>query len=377
MKDRLLFIVNVDWFFISHRLPIAIEALKKGYEVHIATTISNDAHKLEDYGFVVHPIKLERGKSNIFLSIISIFQIFNIIKKIRPSILHLITIKPILYGGIVARFLKVPFVVVSISGLGFIFLEKSFFGKIRKFFVKILYKIALKNKNIFGIFQNKDDRNDICNISGLSLNNTFLITGSGVSLSDFSFKKYQDKNIPSVLMAARLLVDKGVHEYVEAAKILKKNFFNIRFVLAGAVDFDNPSSISTSLLNQWIYNGYIEHVGFQNDMQNLLESSSIAILPSYREGLPKFLIEASAVGRAIITTDVPGCRDAIIEGKTGLLVPVKDPVSLANAIKFLISDKHLMINMGIEGRKYAEKNFDIRDVINKHMDIYQMSLKKK
>ena len=371
MKKKLLFIVNVDWFFISHRLPIAIEAIKKGFEVHIATTISSQNYKMKNCGLIVHPIKLARGNINIFSSIISFFQILNIVKKIEPSLLHLITIKPILYGGIIAKILKVPKTIISISGLGFIFLEKSFFGKIRKFFVKILYRIVFKNKNIITIFQNREDKNDICNIASLRLKNTFLIAGSGVCLKDFSYKKYQDNNTPKVLMASRLLVDKGVNEYVEAAKILKKNL-NIEFILAGDIDPDNPSSISDSTLSYWTKNKFINYIGFQKNIKKILQTSCVAVLPSYREGLPKFLIEASAIGRAIVTTNVPGCKDAIINGKTGLLVPAKDPNSLANAIKYLINNKDLMIKMGIQGRKYAERNFDIKKVVDRHIKIYNM-----
>ena len=370
MKKKLLYIVNVDWFFFSHRLPIALEAQRKGFEVHIATSFTKYGINLKNYNFHLHSLRLERGKTNFFQTIVSVLQIFKIIKKVCPDILHLITIKPILYGGLIARLLKIPFVIVSISGLGFVFLEKNFFGILRKFFVKILYRYILNHKNIFVIFQNKYDRNYICKISNLNKKQTTLINGSGISLTDFKFKKYYKMNkIPIVFMASRLLMDKGLSDFVESAKILKKKI-KVKFVLAGLIDRDNPSSVSESLLNSWVNKKYIHYVGFKKNIKNFLYSCSIAVLPSYREGFPKFLIEASSAGRAIVTTNVPGCRDAIIKNKTGILVPPRKPKKLAQAIKFLLNNIKIMKKMGQEGRKHAEKSFDIKQVVSQHITIY-------
>ena len=369
MKKKILFIANIDWFFISHRLPIAIEALNKGYEVHISTVFTKIPSILTKYRFYLHPIKLNRGKESFFLSILTLIKFYILINRIKPDILHLITIKPIIFGGLIARIIKIPLIVVSIPGLGFTFLQKSFQGKIRFFFIKILYKIILKNKNIFTIFQNNEDRKFIKKISNVKTSKNIIIRGSGVSLNEYYYKKIKNYKIPNILMASRLLIDKGLLDYVEAAKILKKKM-KVNFLLAGQIDYDNPSAISSSTLNHWIKKKYIKYVGFSNNIKNYLNISCIAVLPSYREGFPKFLIEASAIGRAIVTTNVPGCRDAIINKKTGILVNPKKPKDLAKAIEYLLTNNKIMKKMGINGANYAKKNFDIKDVVSKHINIY-------
>ena len=222
MKKKILFIANVDWFFISHRLPIAIEASKKGYEIHIASVFTQSPIQLKKYGFRLHPIKLKRGKENFFLSIFTIVQIYKLIDKISPDILHLITIKPIIFGGLVARIKKIPLTVLSIPGLGFTFLQKSFIGKIRLLLIQFLYKIILNNNNLFTIFQNNEDRKYIIKIANINIKKTIIIKGSGVSFKEYYYKKLKNYKIPSILMASRLLIDKGVIDYVKAAKILKK-----------------------------------------------------------------------------------------------------------------------------------------------------------
>ncbi len=369
-KKTILFFVNVDWFFLSHRLPIAIEALNQGYEVHVATSITDKWDELRSYGFIVHPVKMERSGTNIAREIKTFFDILQIFNKVQPHIVHLVTIKPVLLGGIAARLTGVPAVVAAISGLGFVFLAKGRKALIIRYIVTALYRLALGKRNLKIICQNPDDQETISQVAGLPPGKTTLIPGSGIDLS-----VYTQKPIPQgdavVIMAARLLKDKGVYEFVDAARLLKQRGINAQFWLAGEPDAGNPNSIKETEIIAWRDEKILEPLGYREDIANLFSQSSIVVLPSYREGLPKVLIEAAACARAIVTTDVPGCRDSIEPGKSGLLVPVKNSTALADAIQHLIDNPQLCRSMGQAGRALAERKFAIEKIIHKHLKIYE------
>lgn len=365
----LLFVVNVDWFFISHRLPIALKAKQLGYNVHIATTLTGHKKKLEDHGLIVHELNISRGSSNIFSALSILLKLILLFKQLKPDLVHCVTIKPVIIGGIACHFTNLKGVVFSISGLGYVFIKEGIVNSIRKRIVSFFYKISLNHKNMKVIFQNNSDKEIISQIAGLNDEEAVLIKGSGVDLKYFSFSDSFSET-PLVLLASRMLKDKGIHEFVEAAAIVKKESGNIKFVLVGSPDPENNASITLKEILQWEESGIIEYWGQRDDMMEIISQSSIVVLPSYREGMPKILLEAAAVGRPVITTDVPGCRDAIIPNKTGLLVPMKDPLTLAEKIKFLLSNEASMVKMGREGRKFAERNFNISSVVKDHMNIY-------
>jgi glycosyltransferase involved in cell wall biosynthesis len=366
---KLLFIVNVDWFFISHRLPIAVEAVKQGYEVHIATTVTDKLDLLEESGLIVHNLSLHRSRSGI--SIISeLWSLVSIIKTITPDIVHLVTIKPVLLGGIASRLASVPAVVSAISGLGFTFHGKGFVFSLRRKLISLFYYLSLGHKNQKIIFQNNDDKLKLFKIRKDINNRSVLIQGSGVDLSLYSVVE-SNFNPPVVMMAARLLSSKGVREFVQASKIVCTNNKNVRFVLVGDIDPLNPESIKKSEISQWKKDGLVEIWGYRGDMNNIIPKANIIVLPSYYgEGLPKVLIEAAACGRAIITTDHPGCRDAI-ESETGVLIPIKDSVALATAIQDLLQNPQKIIKMGKAGRELAERSYSVESVCEVHMKIYQ------
>ncbi len=369
---KLLIIVNVDWFFISHRLPIAIEALKKGYEVHIATTITNPAleKKLISKGFKIHKIFLDRSGKNLFSIIRGFFQIFNLLRNIKPDILHLVTFQPILFGGISARILKINKIIYAISGLGHIFISPTLISKLRKKLFLYLYRFSLSGKNRIIIFQNPNDKFLLCKFCAINESETKLIPGSGVDLDKFKHKDLPD-GIPIIIMASRLIISKGVREFVNSARIIKEKGYSVRFQLIGKPDESNPLAIKNKEIRNWISNGDIEYLGFRNDIHKLIPNSHIVVLPSYYpEGLPKVLSEAAACGRAIITSDKPGCRDAIEENVTGLVIPPKESNVLANAILLLLQDKDKLKSMSIASRKRAEKIFDINKIVRTHIDIY-------
>jgi len=275
-----------------------------------------------------------------------------------------------LLGGIASRLLNVPAVVYAVSGLGYVFLKKGATAFIIRKIIIYLYQLAFRHKNKCVIFQNDNDQSTLTKLTPLSSNEVELIKGSGVDLSVYTQQPF-DSGVPIIILAARLLKDKGVKEFVDAAKLVNINNNRARFVLVGEPDFHNPSSIQQHDLDYWKSEGLVELWGHREDMEIVISLSTIVVLPSYREGFPKILIEAAACGRPIVTTDVPGCRDAIEEDITGVIVPVQDCLELAKKISFLLDNPILCRKMGNAGRIRAEEIFDINKVVKKHIKIYE------
>jgi glycosyltransferase involved in cell wall biosynthesis len=366
---RLLFVVNVDWFFLSHRLPIAIEAMRQGYEVHIAAKITDRLGEMQSHGLHVHSLGVSRSKTGLVEAVTVAMQIWQIYKTVKPDVVHLVTIKPVLMGGILARLAGVPAMVAAVSGLGFVFLERGLVAAVRRKLVEILYKASFGHRNLKVIFQNAQDKATLVQLASLPEATTELIRGSGVDISQFTAGPFPH-GTPVVMLAARLLADKGVREFVQAARLLKTAGSTARFCLVGTADLDNPTSLTQTELDTYQHEGIIELWGHRTDMATTLSAAHIVVLPSYREGLPKVLIEAAACGKAVVTTDVPGCRDAIEPGVTGVLVPARDAPALSQAIDALLDDPQRCFAMGQAGRKLAEQAFDINQVVAQHLRIY-------
>jgi glycosyltransferase involved in cell wall biosynthesis len=373
MRRSLLFVVNVDWFFLSHRLPIALAAIQAGYEVHIATGITDRQHILESHGLRVHSLGLVRGGVGLLNAVQTAWDLRRIVKHVKPDVVHLVTIKPVLLGGLVSRWLRVPALVSAVSGLGYVFMADGFKARIRRSLVGRVYAAALGHKNQVVIFQNPDDRDTLMAATNLPANKVAMIRGSGVDLGQYVLTPVP-MGEPVVLFPARLLADKGVFEFVAAARLLLAKGVVARFVLAGLVDEANPTSVRQNQLDAWAAEGVVENWGYRSDMPKVLASATVVVLPSYREGLPKALIEAAACGRAVVTTDVPGCRDAIEPGVTGVLVPVRNSDALAQAIEHLLTNDDTRVAMGLAGRRLAEQEFDVTAVVDKHLDIYERLL---
>ena len=363
-------------FFCSHRLPVAEAALNKGFEVIIGYGEIGDANLeiLENKGFKLKHIPFYSGGINPFKEFKTFFYIWNFFKKESPDIIHLVTIKPYLYGGIISRLAGVPALVSAISGLGTIFINTNFKYSFFRLLLYPIYRIAFGHPNQKIIIQNIDDLKLLVDWGVLNPKKTKLIKGSGVNLK--KFKNFEEPNgIPIVCFAARLLKDKGINEFVSAAKLLKERGLKAKFYLAGNIDKNNPTGINFNDFEKIKKEGYVKVLGYQKDIPKLYANTHIVCLPSYREGMPKSLIEAAAAGRAVVTTDAPGCRDAIIPNKTGLLVPTKNSKKLADALQWLIEHPQERVSMGINARKFAEKEFSIDIIINQHIDIYQELLK--
>lgn len=290
-------------------------------------------------------------------------------RRTRPDVVHLVTSKPVIYGGICARLLAIPGVVAAISGLGYIYTGTGFKVSSIRRFVSLLYKAALGHRGSRVIFQNEDDRHLFLRLGVVEQHQTCLFRGSGVDLTEFGMVP-EPSGVPRVLFPARLLGDKGVREFVEAVRRLKARNVEAEFMVAGDPDSANPSSVPKAELDEWKASTDIRFVGHCKAMAALLQGSNIVCLPSYREGLPKSLVEAAACGRAVVTTDVPGCRDAIVPNETGFLVPAKDAASLANALSQLIQDPDMRNRFGRQGRALAEQEFGIEKIVGQHLQLY-------
>ena len=370
MKNKIIFLVNVDSFFVSHRLPIAKQLLLDGYDVHIATQFTRYKKTLLKMGFNTHDINFNKNSVNLLKAILPIFQIFFLIRKIKPTIIHLISLKPIIFGGFVTLISPVNSMVISITGLGSMFLKKGIFYKIRENTFNLFYRIIFLFPNLKVILQNRSDLNYLIDKAKLKKNKTEIIRGSGVDLKSLKFSKIPKKE-PIIVMASRIIADKGIFEYIKSIQYLKKNNFKGKFYLVGDIDYKNPSAIKKSTINYWHKKKIITYVKHQKKISPFLKKSTIIVLPSYREGFPKILMEAAACGRPVITTNVPGCKDAIIKNVTGILVPPKNHILLAKAIKNLCDNRKRLETIGKAARKHALKNFDINNVVSQHLYIYK------
>lgn len=375
-SKKVLFVVNAPEFFLSHRLPLAVAAEEAGYEVHVASAPGPDVQEIEAFGFHHHVVGFSRSGQNPLLELKTFAQLIKLFRELKPVLVHLITIKPVLYGGLAARIAGIQGVVAAVSGLGTVFLANSPSAKLRRWLIAKLYTSAFRQKSLSVIFQNPDDRDTLLALGALRLSETRMIRGSGVALADYPYLP-EPEGKPVVVMAARLLRDKGVFEFVEAARILRRKGVSVGIRLIGSSDPGNLTSVTQTDLAQWEHEGLVELLGYRSDIAEQYAAGNVVCLPSYREGLPKSLVEAAACGRAVITTDVPGCRDAITPDETGILVPVKDANALADAIQKLIEAPELRNRMGIAGRALAEESFAIEKIVDQHLQIYREVLDSK
>ena len=366
-RTKLLYFVNVDWFFRSHRLPLALAAVKNGYEVHLVTSFTQDIEFFRKKGIITHNINLNRSSTSIFSLLSTFFTFLSYVNDIKPNIIHLITIKPIIIGSIASLLSrKKIFLIYAFSGLGYVFIAKDKKSFFRRLLITQLYKLALIPRNKKVIFQNYDDFDEINKFIKIPLSKCTFIKGSGVDLNLFKPLVKERKEI-IVLFAARLLKSKGIYDFINIAKNLN-NY--ARFVVVGNFDHGNRDCIDPEDFNRFVNNNVVEYWGYSNKMHLVLEKVSIVVLPSVREGMPKILLEAAACGKAVVTCDVPGCRDAILNNRTGFLVPLNNLNCLQKAIESLIKNKKLRDEFGKEGRILAIQEFDINIVVRKHMEIY-------
>lgn len=374
--NRLLLVVNVDTFFLSHRLPIALEAIKKGWEVYLLTADTGQREKIESYGIFFRHIPFERSGKNPIHELRCIHLLAKYYRELEPSIIHHVTLKAALLGGIAAKISRKKSVVNAISGMGYNFTDgrNGFLQRV----IKSMMKLAFLSRDFCFILQNPDDVALFQNLKFVPPTHIFLIKGSGVDLRQYAYSPKEDSLPIRILFPARMLYDKGLQELIDAAISLRERYEGqILFSLAGFCDPDNLAGVKEDDLKSMLIPDYIEWIGYCQDMVSQYKSSDIVVLPSYREGLPKSLIEAAAVGRPIVTTNVPGCKECVIPKYNGELVSAKSSSELASALELLINSSELRKEYGNNSRVLAEQQFSLDAVLSKTFDVYSFLLDKR
>lgn len=382
-RKKLVFFINHLSFFCSHRMPIAIKAIQNNYDVHliVGKEPNNDEknvneQKIKSHGIVLHRSTFAPSFKNIFSEISGFIKAYLITKKINPDIIHTASPKGNLYGGMIAKLLKIKALVISISGMGYIFTDTK---KIRIIIFRELYKklllFILSHENFRLIVQNADDKEIFTKQLHVPNEQISLIEGSGIELNNFKNIDFAKKD-NLVVMPSRLLYSKGIKEYVAAASTLKKKYPDWDFCVAGSIKYDSPDAVHISEIEQWKRANNVTFLGFIKDIEKLLKRSSIVCLPSYREGFPKCLMEAAASGNAIVTSNITGCRDAVLPNETALLVEVGEVNKLIESIKYLIENNDIREQFGKAGISHATRNFDIGKVVRINLSIYDRLLTK-
>ncbi len=377
MSARLLFVVNIPRFFVSHRLPLALAAQEAGYDVHVATADDDAASlsRIRAEGLTLHPIPLVQHGRRPTAELRTLIALVLLYRRLRPDILHHVTIKPLIYGGIAARLTGRRAVIAAMSGLGREFRDAT--GRVRRpgIMLRLALRLALPRRTTHLLFQNEDDLQVFRDLGLSSSSRSTLVRGSGVDLQRFphSLEPAPTSTGPVVLFAGRLMWQKGLGTFVEVAERLSDV---ARFHVAGYSEAGSPDAVSIDQLQSWAEKGWVVWLGARDDMPEVVAAANIVALPTvYGEGVPKTLIEAAASGRAIVTSDAPGCRDICRDEINGLLVEPGDVDDLERAIRRLVTDPQLRQRMGAAGRRIVEDEFSVERVISETLTLYERVLR--
>ena len=368
---RILFVVTEDWYFCSHRLPIARAARDAGFEVWVITRVNQHREQIINEGFNLQPLEFRRSGLNIFSDLATVWQLIAIYRKLQPDVVHHVAIKPVLYGSIASFFSPVSVVVNALAGLGFLYANdvKGVFRVIQPV-VRTAMGFVLRRVNGKVIAQNKADFDALCNQMKIDSNSLTLIKGSGVDTQAFAVTD-EPNGIVKITMVSRMLKEKGVEDLVKAAGLLDKKGVECLVSLVGAPDVENAGSVTEQELKNWAHADNVEWVGFCDDVVTVWKKTHIACLPSYyREGVPKSLLEAASCGRPIVSSDNDGCKEIVIDQVNGITVPAKKPEKLAQALELLIENPELRKTMGLKGRAMVEGDFSQEHVVSKTLSLY-------
>lgn len=367
--NKLFIIVNVDWFFLSHRKEIAVKAKEAGYDVTIVAKDTGKASVIKNLGLNFIDLPMNSVGMDPLEELQTLSFLYSLYKKEKPDIVHHVGLKAILWGGLAAKRAKIKGVVNAISGLGVFFSEDNQ-SVLSKIIIRLL-KYSHNRKRLYTIFQNNEDKALFLKAGIITEQNVVFIKGSGVDLNIFKYREEPVSEKIKVVLTARMIVDKGIFILTEAAELLRTEYEDkVQFLLCGGLD-KNPNAIKEEELKRVCDGKYITWLGYCSNVKEILENSHIVTLPSYyKEGLPKSLIEATAIGRPIITTDSIGCRDTVIDGYNGFLIPIKNSGALADRLKVLFDDEELRIRLGVNSRAYAEQYFSLDTVIKQHIETY-------
>lgn len=370
-KPKLLFLVAEDWYFCSHRLPLAVAAREAGYEVCVVTRVNQHAEVIRAAGLTLIPLqRMRRAGARPLQELTSLRELWGIYRHEQPDLVHHVGIKPVVYGSLIAHLQGVRGVVNALAGLGFVFTSNRLFARLLRPLVKLVFYWLLKRNNARAIVQNERDLDVLTKEVGIHLASVRLIRGAGVDLRLYDSRP-PSVQPPLVVLIARMLWDKGVGDFVEAATRLRVAGVHARFALVGIPDPENPTSVSQSQLRVWHDSGVIEWWGYRADIPAVLEMASISCLPTfYGEGVPKALIEAMACSRAIVTTNIPGCRELVAAGRNGIVVAPRDVTALTAALEALIRDPERCRQMGIAGRALVEQSLSLDQVLRETLALY-------
>jgi len=346
-------------------------AKEAGFDVHVVTRVGGRGEEIRAAGFNVIHLEMRRASMRPFLLLKEMIDVVRIYRRIKPAIVHQIALRPIIVGSFAALLARPRAIVNAPVGMGFVFSSDTVKARLLRPFVMMALKVALRGRNKIAIVENDDDRREFAERNLVKPEKLVVIEGAGVDLDTFPYVKRDGMGEMTVMLAARLLKEKGVRDFVDAARLLQKERLGCRFVLVGEPDSDNPGKIGDDELDDWQRQSVVEWQGRSNDMAKTILQADIFCLPSYREGLPKVLLEAGASGCAIITTDVPGCRQVVTHMQTGLLVPPKDAASLAEAIRTLAGDRSLRLRLAEAARRKVEDCFSNEVVNERTLAVYR------
>ena len=374
MRPRLLLVITEDWTFWEIRRDLARIALDAGYEVTIATRVTAHAERIRQDGFHLVPIMMLRESRNPLRELMTFLELIRVYRRVCPQIVQHVAMKPVLYGSIAAWVTRIPAVINVFGGLGYAFTDRPQEISVLRSLLQrgLRWAIALSRSVV--VVQNPDDRDVLVQENVVTSSQVCLIAGSGVDVHRF-VPVDPPAGDPIVMLVGRMLWDKGVREFVDAVVFLKQRDVRARFVLVGRCDQGNPTAIAEAQLQRWTQDHGIEWWGHREDLPEVIGRATLVVLPSYREGLPKVLLEAAACGKAVIATDVPGCREVVQHQKTGLLVPARDPVALADAITSLLSNHELRAAMGASGREFVMREHSKEKIGQQFLDLYQECLR--
>lgn len=375
MSDRLrlLYLITEDWYFWSHRVDLARAARDAGYEVVLATRVTDHGERIRGEGFQLAPLRLVRRSRNPFRELIAVVELVRLYRRVRPDVVHHVAMKPILYGSLAAWVAGVPTVINAFAGLGYAFADER--SRLLRWCMKTALRTLLSVGHSVVLVQNHDDQDRLVEEGVVPASRTRIIAGSGIDVSVYSVQP-QPFGIPIVLLPARMLWDKGVREFVEAARHLKRKGVQARFILVGRRDEHNPATIPESCLTGWVKEGVVEWWGHREDMVSVYGAATLVVLPSYYgEGLPKVLLEAAACGRAMVATDMPGCRDIVRDRDNGILIPPRDSTALAISIEELLTDGRKREAMGRRGRELAVAEWSVPEIAGQMLSLYREQLK--
>ncbi len=369
MRKKLFIVVNHDWFFLSHRKAIAVAAREAGWDVTIVCRDTGRFEDIQDLGLKAINLPINATGMNPVEEMRTFRFLRRLYKRERPDVVHHVGLKTMLWGGLATKLTNVKGVVNAVSGLGVMFSGEKLSLTAKG--VLIVLRFSHRMVGVRVIFQNHEDEALFLRHHIISSDKSVFIKGSGVDLEEFKYVPEPANSLLKVVFAARMVKEKGVLNVIEAAELLR-NWYegNAEFLLCGGLS-ENPDAIKQEKLKELCDGSYIKWLGYQKDIKSILEQCNIVAFPSYyREGVPKSLIEACAIGRPIITCNSIGCKDAVDDGVNGYLVPIKDSKALAEKLRLLIDNSNLRKKMGKASRMKAEKEFDLNEVVRKHLEVY-------